>query len=131
MRWLAWRLWPKTATCKSFHDILSASEKFGRCVNSLFSVHSPIYNTNTWISQFNFRLSMKREPPVCRSELVADVMIHIRHGTTLLLRGMRWLICDQDAEYLVLGRQSLDRLGLNRTMLAAACDRFRGVVKLP
>ena len=68
----------------------------------------------------------KGDSIVCQSELVKDAMIHVRCGTTLSLHEMRWLICDQEAENVVPGRQTLECLGLNnRTMLAAACDRYR------
>lgn len=62
-----------------------------------------------------------------------DVMLRTRHGTNLLMRGFRWMIAD-DAElhHVYVGHHVLAALGLNnRILLAAAADRFNGVVDFP
>jgi len=68
----------------------------------------------------------------CRREIAADVMLRIRHGTNLMLRGIRWLVSDEEVQYVFVARHVLAALGLNnRVLLSAAADRHGGVVDIP
>ncbi len=73
----------------------------------------------------------KRAVVVCRRTVVCDVELRIRHGSTLTLRNVRWVIPDQHAEHVLLGRQLLEALGLNtKEVLQAACDKHHGIVNM-
>lgn len=57
--------------------------------------------------------------------------LHIRHGTALTLRNVRWLVTDQTVGEPLLGRPVLEELGLNtRNTLAAAAEKYSGVVDM-
>ena len=66
---------------------------------------------------------------LCKMEVIVDILIEIRHGSGLLLHGVSWLVCEEDIPNVILGRQVLDEIGLdNRTLLAAAIDRLKGII---
>lgn len=66
---------------------------------------------------------------VCTKSVSVDTELHIRHGTTLRLRNLKWLVTDQRVSDPLLGRPILEALGLNtRDLLAAAADQFCGSV---
>lgn len=70
-------------------------------------------------------------PPICTKVLTIDTELHIRHGSALTLRRVRWLVTDQTVGELLLGRPVLKKLGLNtRDILAAAAEKHSGVVDL-
>lgn len=55
-------------------------------------------------------------------------MIRIHHGTNLILRDMKWLVSDDEVQYVFVARHVLDAIGLNnRVLLAAATDRHGGI----
>lgn len=58
-----------------------------------------------------------------------DTELHIRHGSSLLLRNLVWLVTERYVTTPLLGRPILEALGINtRELLAAAADRFSGSV---
>ena len=72
------------------------------------------------------------EPLCCSRKVSLDVMLRIRHGTKMLLRGIEWLVSDKDTKYVIIGRSVLSAIGLdNRVLMAAACDRNNGVLNIP
>ena len=71
----------------------------------------------------------KRASITCDQVVTVDTELHIRHGSALVLRGVRWLVTDQAVGDPLLGRPLLEALGLNtRDILAAAAERHSGVV---
>lgn len=63
---------------------------------------------------------------------MADIQLKIRHGTTLMLRGVDWLVSDIDSEQVIIGRPLLDAIGCsNRDMLTAVCDHNNGMIIVP
>ncbi len=71
----------------------------------------------------------KRSKSVCTRALVLDAELHIRHGTALTLRGVRWLVTYQTIGEPLLGQPLLEALGLNtRNILAAAAEKHSGAV---
>lgn len=65
----------------------------------------------------------------CKHSVSIDTELHIRHGSTLRLRNLKWLVTDQRVTDPLLGRPILEALGLNtRELLAAAADQFCGSV---
>lgn len=55
--------------------------------------------------------------------------VHIRHGSTLMIRNLKWLVTEQLVATPLLGLLVLDALDLNpRDLLAAAADRFSGSI---
>lgn len=69
----------------------------------------------------------KKAELVCKKEAVIDTELHIRHGSSLLLRNVAWLVTNQQVETPLLGRPIQEALGLNtRELLEAAADRFAG-----
>ena len=67
-------------------------------------------------------------PLHCREETCLDILLQIRHGTSLSLRNVPLVVSDEDTGMLVLARPVLEALGLNNTeLLATACDRLGGV----
>ena len=73
----------------------------------------------------------KRAKLVCTRALVVDAELHIRHGTAIVLRGVRWLVTDQAVGGPPLGRPLLEALGLNaRNIIAAAAEKHSGVVDM-
>ena len=68
---------------------------------------------------------------VCERTVVADLKLHVRHGSTLVLRNLRWLVTKQDVGEPLLGRPTLEALGLNcADILASAADRLNGETDL-
>lgn len=66
-----------------------------------------------------------------KKAVVVETELHIRHGTALKFRGVRWLVTDQIFWDPLLGHPLLEALGLNtRNFLAAAAARNSGVVEL-
>lgn len=56
-----------------------------------------------------------------------NLQLHIRHGKTLTLRNLIWLVATKPMREASLSRPTLEALGLNkRGALIAACDRFHG-----
>ncbi len=71
----------------------------------------------------------KRAKLVCTGSLVLDAELHIRHGTDLTLRGIRWIVTDQTVGEPLLGRPLIEALRLNtRNILAAAAEKHSGAV---
>lgn len=67
----------------------------------------------------------------CSKIVTVDTKLHIRHGTALTLRGVRWLVTDQAVGDPLLGRPVLEALGLNtRNILAAAAEKHSGEVSV-
>ena len=61
---------------------------------------------------------------ICRGQVRCTLLLHIRHGSTLALRNMEWIVCDGEAEHVVIGERVLCALGLNnQKLLEAASDR--------
>lgn len=57
----------------------------------------------------------------CATEICADIMLCVRHGTSLMMHDMKRLIPEGEFENLYIGLHVLVALGLNnRVMLAAA-----------
>ena len=68
---------------------------------------------------------------ICNKSVHTDVRLRIRHGSSLLVRGMVWEVSKANIPYLILGRHTLSQIGCdNEAMLAAVCDRNDGVVTL-
>ena len=64
----------------------------------------------------------------CDRAFRADIKLRIRHGTTLIIRSVEWLVGDKSDEHAIIGRPLLDAVGCNnQEMLAAAADRNAGV----
>ena len=54
--------------------------------------------------------------------------LHIRHGTALVLRNLRWYVTAQNVGEPLLSRPVLEALGLStRNVLASAAERYAGV----
>eukprot|EP00171_Calliarthron_tuberculosum_P022868 IDg22868t1 len=65
----------------------------------------------------------------CSREVTADVNLRIRHGTELVMRGMVWVVSDNDADCALIGRPVLEALGINtRQLLEAASDQNNGII---
>ena len=57
----------------------------------------------------------------CSRKIKANVLLRVRHGTNLSLRGVEWLISDRPVGHALISRHVLCALGLdNRVLLAAA-----------
>ena len=68
----------------------------------------------------------------CNKKFRTTIYIQVRHGSDLVLRGVEWLVGEQETEYVLLGEPVLRALGLdNEELLAAVCDRHDGVVYVP
>lgn len=64
---------------------------------------------------------------VCKEEVSIDIELHIRHGTALNMRNLKWLITAQHLSEPLLGRPILEALELNtRDLLTSAFDRLAG-----
>ena len=76
---------------------------------------------------------VKNGPKVtCRSQVRCEILLHIRHGSTLALRNMEWMVCDEEAEHVVIGERVLCALGLNnQKLLEAASDRHGNSIDVP
>lgn len=63
--------------------------------------------------------------------MTVDSGLHIRHVTSLVLHGLRWLVTYQTVGDPLPGRPLLDALGHNtRNILAAAASKHSGAVDL-
>ena len=68
----------------------------------------------------------------CTHKVVSNIMLYVRHGTTLMLRGVEWMVSDCETEFVILGEPTLKALGLdNRALLEASCDKYGGTVDVP
>ncbi len=69
---------------------------------------------------------------VCHQSVRASVRLNIRHGTTLFLRNVTWVVPSNPCDTVLLGRPLLEALGLNvREILSVASDKHEGVVEVP
>ena len=60
------------------------------------------------------------------------MLLRVRYGTNLSLRGVEWLVSDRPVGHALISRHVLCALGLdNRVLLAAATERFKGCVDVP
>lgn len=65
----------------------------------------------------------------CDRSVTTTTELHIRHGTSLSLRNVTWLVAKQPTAEPLLNRPVLEALGLDaRKALEAACDRYQGNV---
>ena len=56
-----------------------------------------------------------------------NMELHVRHGTAIVLRNMKWLVTDQHMTEPLIGRPILQALGLDaRKILQSAADRLNG-----
>ena len=46
------------------------------------------------------------------NQALVPVLLHICHGTTFALRNVKWLICNEDVDYVIIGGTILCSLGL-------------------
>lgn len=61
---------------------------------------------------------------VITREITVDVELHIRHGTSLILRNVRWLVTDQLVGESLLGRPILEALGMDTSeILSGAAEK--------
>lgn len=68
---------------------------------------------------------------VCDKVATMTVELHIRHGTTLVLRNLKWFVTKQPCNEPLLSRQVLETLGLNtEEILASAADRHSGEIDM-
>lgn len=68
----------------------------------------------------------------CSRRVRANLLLNVCHGTKLALRGMEWMVSDKPVQNVLINRQVLQAIGLdNRKLLAAAADRFQGIVNVP
>ena len=68
---------------------------------------------------------------MCDKAVTIDTQLHIRHGSALVLRGLRWLVTSQCVGEPLLGRPLLEALGLDcHKVLASAADRHGGSVNV-
>lgn len=76
--------------------------------------------------------NVNAEPLRCSQTLKYNVMLRIRHGTNMMMRGIEWMVSESDTKYAIIGREVLSAIGLdNSTLMAAACDRHDGVLNIP
>lgn len=67
----------------------------------------------------------------CDQAVTIDTQLHIRNGSSLILRGLRWIITSQAVGEPPIGRPVLEALGLDcHKVLAAAADRLCGTVDI-
>lgn len=63
----------------------------------------------------------------CDRAVTIDTQLHIRHGSALIIRGLRWLVTLQKLGEPLLGRPLLEFLGLDcQKVISAAADRYSG-----
>ena len=68
---------------------------------------------------------------ICREKVTATIVLHVRHGTTLALRSIEWLVSTSEVSHVIIGQLVLKVLGLdNQALLEAACDRNDGSVNV-
>lgn len=71
----------------------------------------------------------KKSILVCDRTIYIDCELHIRHGTLLMLRNLKWLVTEQKFPEPILERPILEAFGLHtRELLVAAADRLSGSV---
>lgn len=65
----------------------------------------------------------------CDRAVIVDTQLHIRHGSALMLLGLRWIAASQAVGESLLGRPFLKRLALDyQNVLATASDRLGGTM---
>lgn len=66
---------------------------------------------------------------VFKGTVTVDTEMHIRHGSALIIGGVRWLVADQNVGESLLGRPILEAVVFNtREILTAAVEEHAGVV---
>ncbi|KAI0557832.1 hypothetical protein FGB62_258g06 [Gracilaria domingensis] len=80
-----------------------------------------------------FDVFNKSAPPLtCDLKVTADVSLKIRHGKSMILRNVDWLIANESTSGILIGRQLLNALGLNnRVLLTAAMSKVGEDVGIP
>lgn len=65
----------------------------------------------------------------CDRAVEMDTELLIRHGKSLMIRNLKWLVATENVEEPLLGRPIQEALGLNtKKIMEAACDRYNGLV---
>jgi len=65
----------------------------------------------------------------CKKMATMPIELHIRHGKTLVLRNVQWMVTDQGCAESLLSRPVLERIGLvARDVIERAADRLGGEV---
>lgn len=68
----------------------------------------------------------------CSRKVKANITLRVRHAANLVMRGMEWMVSDRPVQNVLISRHVLKAIGLdNRKLLAAACDRFKGIINVP
>lgn len=71
-------------------------------------------------------------PITCKKWIQADCMLRVRHSPGLMLRKAKWLVSEDEVEYVYLGRHVLAAMGLdNQELMTAARDRLGSEVDVP
>lgn len=66
-----------------------------------------------------------------QNTVIMTLEIHVRHGSTLVMRNVRWVVTSRNVCDPLLGRPTLLALGLNlMDILASAADRLNGETDL-
>ncbi|MEM1369510.1 MAG: hypothetical protein AAGG02_16175 [Cyanobacteria bacterium P01_H01_bin.15] len=68
----------------------------------------------------------------CTHTLTMNIELNIRHGTALMLRGVKWLVTNQEVGEPLIGRPLLEKLGFHtRDILSAAADKHGSIIDVP
>lgn len=95
--------------------------------------HDPHVQAEVLDRTYYYRTVDKGAPSLPCSRMVkANLTLNVRHASSLLMRGMEWMISDRPVQHVTISRHVLQRIGLdNRKLLAAACDRYKGIINVP
>lgn len=64
----------------------------------------------------------------CTRAITLDTQLHVKHGTSLEWRGLRWMVTDQKIREPLIRRPVLENLGLDyRGILTATAFSLNGV----
>lgn len=72
-----------------------------------------------------FSLAASNKHVYCDKEVTFDTELHVRHGNSLMIRNLKWLVSVENVNETLLGRLIQEALGLEiKEVLKAACDRY-------
>lgn len=105
---------------------LMSPDLFARLVEGRVDMEVRRFN-----SPQSLRLVAKNATIEYDRELKITTELLIRHGTSLKLRNSRWLVAKEDIDGPLLGRPTLEALGLDtKKLLAEAADKYGGEIDL-
>lgn len=105
------------------------NRKLRKIINAELNLDIEILLNLRWFYMATYTTESRNPTLVCERMVSIDIELHIRRGSDLILRNLKWLVTDQKLAEPLVGRKMLQALGLRTySLLYAAVDIFSGIV---